>query len=292
MEFSKEADLALESYTRDEKNEIKNGIKTTTLFFDSHEVIRTEILNELGKEQTGKEIGTYLTLVTGDAYKYSEEEHESLSFVLSSCLSFLISTLKPTPRKFLVVGLGNNEIVADSLGARVISQLVPSAHLKEENKELFNSFGYDLTLLEAGVTGQSGFDALTHIKAILSVVDVEAVILIDSLLTFDNQRLLKTIQTSNTGILPGSGGGKYTYEISKNTLSLPIISIGVPSTIKEKNLSKDTIYTTINSEISIEVLSKIIAKGINNVVKQYFSNIDNLSNIELNKNQGGENGQR
>ena len=270
MEFLKEADLAVESYTRDQKKEQRNGIITTTLIVEGQEIIKTEIINEVGSEKTGKEIGTYLTVLTGNAHKYTESEKSKISNAITILISELLGEIKPVPTRFLVVGLGNEEILSDSLGACVVNQLTPSAHLRK-NKRLYSSIGYDLTTLKPGVLGQSGISALSQIKGVLPLTEAEVVFCIDSLITFDKSRLLKTVQISNTGIMPGSGKGQGTKKIAKEALGVQVFSIGVPTTIKPSPKSGE-LYTYFDIDLYLNELSKIISNGILGAIKRFFSN--------------------
>ena len=270
MEFLKEADLAFESYTKDAKNERKNGIITTTLMIEGQEIIKSEIINELGSEKTGKEIGTYFTLLSGSVHKYVESEKNKISSAISILISELLNGIKPTPKNFLVVGLGNEKILSDSLGACTVNLLIPTSHLRE-NKTVYSALGYDLTTLKTGVIGQSGIDAISHIKGVLPLTGADVVFCVDSLLTFDKARLLKTIQISNTGILPGSARGQASQKITKSTISSPVFSIGVPTTIKQSQDSSE-LYTYFDIDLYVYELAKIIANGIEGAIKRFFGN--------------------
>ena len=90
----------------------------------------------------------------------------------------------------------------------------------------------------------------------------------DSLCARAIERLLSTIQISTEGILPGSGVGNHKKEISKGTMGIPVISIGVPTVT---DLGKYTEYKSKafnyfvspnDIDISIKGISKIIAHGI------------------------------
>ena len=48
-----------------------------------------------------------------------------------------------------------------------------------------------------------------------------------------------TVQMSDTGIEPGAGVGNARYEISKNTLGVPVIAVGVPTVVDAATLVSD-----------------------------------------------------
>ncbi|MGG5833319.1 GPR endopeptidase, partial [Bacillus pumilus] len=50
------------------------------------------------------------------------------------------------------------------------------------------------------------------------------------------ERVNTTIQISDTGIHPGSGVGNKRKELSKETLGIPVIAIGVPTAVSNIHL--------------------------------------------------------
>ena len=81
-------------------------------------------------------------------------------------------------------------------------------------------------------------------------------------MTTHPERLFTTVQLSDTGITPASGvsdkGDKAMREISRKTLGVPVISVGVPTVIP----FGERLYTPHTVELEIEPISKIIADGI------------------------------
>ena len=278
MKFTKDVDLATESYTRDEKNEKKNGIITTIIDICGSDAIKTEIINEIGERNTGKEIGTYLTLPLGEIYKYNDEEKERIKKAVGDSIRILINEISPKPKSFLALGLGNKTICADSLGCLVAEELVPTRHLKD-NASLYNMLGYDLITLSPGVLGQSGIDACDHLSCILEKFRVDLVILVDSFMTLNEERLLKTVQISNTGIFPGSARNTNAKKICKSTIGTSVITVGVPTAISLKK-PNNVLFTRSDVENHIAPLSKVISGGIMIAIKDAFSNNDALSDIE------------
>ena len=69
------------------------------------------------------------------------------------------------------------------------------------------------------------------IKGIVRQLKPSAVIVIDALAARRLSRLGCTVQMSDTGIIPGSGVGNSRAEISKATLGVPVVSIGVPTVV-------------------------------------------------------------
>lgn len=53
------------------------------------------------------------------------------------------------------------------------------------------------------------------------------------------EEISSTVQLSDTGIVPGAGVGNTRSEISKNTLGIPVIAIGIPTVVETAVLVND-----------------------------------------------------
>ena len=86
--------------------------------------------------------------------------------------------------------------------------------------------------------------------------------MIDALAARRLSRLGCTVQMSDTGIIPGSGVGNSRAEISKSTLGIPVISIGVPTVVDAATIVRDTMesmMTTLDTTDKYEAINKLIA---------------------------------
>ena len=54
---------------------------------------------------------------------------------------------------------------------------------------------------------------------------------IDALAGAEAESLCRSVQVSNAGISPGSGVGNDRRELSRETLGVPVVSIGIPTVI-------------------------------------------------------------
>src|SRR5690625_6433576 len=89
-----------------------------------------------------------------------------------------------------------------------------------------------------GVTGMETSDI------ILSVIDrfkPDFVIVIDALASRSIERINETIQITDTGIHPGSGVGNKRKELSRETLGIPVIAVGVPTVVDAVTIASDTL---------------------------------------------------
>ena len=87
--------------------------------------------------------------------------------------------------------------------------------------------------------GQTGIESAEIIASIVSRIRPRCVIAIDALASRRLSRLGTTIQLSDTGICPGSGVANHRTALNKDTLGVPVISIGVPTVVDAGTLAHD-----------------------------------------------------
>lgn len=164
--------------------------------------------------------------------------------------------------QFLIIGLGNSKSTPDSLGPEAVEQILVTKYLFALGDV---ESGYsNVCSFIPNVTGNTGIETANLIKSIIKETKVNKVIIIDALKTNDIKRLCKTIQITDRGISPGSGIGNTREELSKDTLNVSIIAIGVPTVLDIKGLTKDSfIVTPTNIDFIIEKLAHLIGNGIN-----------------------------
>ena len=141
--------------------------------------------------------------------------------------------------KCLIVGLGNIESTPDALGPKTLKNILVTRHLFQlgEVEE-----GYrNVSILEPGVTGTTGIETKDIVLAIIKETNPNFLIIIDALATSSIDRLNKTIQITNSGITPGSGVNNSRISISKETLGIPVIVIGIPTIIDSSVIVTNTI---------------------------------------------------
>lgn len=193
-------------------------------------------------------------------------DRDNYKLVQASFIKELKKYLKPNIEdKILVVGLGNEKSTPDSLGPSTINNILVTSHLfllgdVEEGYSNVCSFS-------PNVVGNTGIETSNLIKSIIKEVKATKVIVIDSLKTNDLKRVNKIIQITDFGISPGSGIGNKRSEISKKTMNIDVIAIGVPTVV---GLENEFILTPTNIDFMIDKLSLLIGNGINNVLHKNF----------------------
>ncbi len=252
-DFEVRTDLALEereSFPGD-GGEI-SGVSLREWQDDESQVKLTEvkILDERGARAMGKPKGTYLTLEADQLAKKDEDYHEQVSEELARHIRKLIgSMIKEKQWKILVVGLGNPSVTPDALGPKAVGNLQVTRHLEQQYGEGFcREKGLPvLSGIVPGVMAQTGMETAEILKGVIRETKPDLVIAIDALAARSIRRLGTTIQVTDTGIHPGSGVGNHRHSLTKESLGVPVLAIGVPTVVGAAAIVHDTVNTMIET---------------------------------------------
>ncbi len=227
-------DLAIESI--DKCSDLK-GISQKIKQIDEVKITFVDISEE-GSEIINKKVGTYITIEFVDVTDSNNKKKVLDAF--SNELKELLKKLKiKDDDSCLIIGLGNSYSTPDSLGPLSIDNIIVTNHLFELG-ELSNGFRR-VSALNPGVMGTTGIETSDIILSIVEKVKPAFALVIDALASSSIERVNKTIQMTDTGIHPGSGVGNSRKEISKEILGIPVIAIGVPTTVDAVTIVSDTI---------------------------------------------------
>lgn len=129
------------------------------------------------------------------------------------------------------MGFGNIYSTPDSLGPKVINEIDITRHLLEYAPQYLEPGTRTVSAVSPGVLGTTGIETQEILKGIVDNIRPKLIIVIDSLASKSIKRVNNTIQLADTGIVPGAGVGNKRKEISKETLEVPVIAIGVPTVV-------------------------------------------------------------
>ena len=205
-------------------------------------VTRVKIETKNGAKIMGKPIGTYVTLEAGQLGNDEEEYQQEVAKELSVQLQKLIPDPE-TEKSVLVVGLGNPEATPDALGPKVLEHLQATRHLElEYGADFCRKHGYPvLSGITPGVMAQTGMETAEILKGVIAETRPDAVLAVDALAARSVRRLGVTIQLSDAGIHPGSGVGNHRNSLTRETLGVPVIAIGVPTVVGAAAIVHDTV---------------------------------------------------
>jgi len=233
-------DLAVEAHElwREQTGETTKlpGVRARREDRDGFAVEVVEILDAEGEKALCKPVGTYVTLELDALVRREENAFPRAVGVLAEELRRSLA-LKPED-SVLVVGLGNVDITPDAVGPGTVDYIMVTRHLKESMPKDFAAFR-SVSAFRSGVIGTTGLESAQVISAVTGLSAPACVIAVDALASRNVDRLCRTIQLANTGIVPGSGVGNSRQALNKETLGVPVIAVGVPTVVDAATLAAD-----------------------------------------------------
>lgn len=271
-------DLALEQKERFESDHVEiQGVALEEEYDEEKEmkVTTVKIETENGAKIMKKPVGTYVTIEAPNLSVPDEEYHSEIAMELSQHLEKFLSNLigKKNNEKqnceecsVLVVGLGNRKVTPDALGPYVAEHLNITRHIVKEYGKY--AMGEDevhlISAIVPGVMGQTGMETVEIVRGVVKETEPDVVIAVDALAARSSKRLNRTIQIADTGINPGSGVGNHRNAITKDTVGVPVIAIGVPTVVDAATIVNDTMENLLMALETSETL-----KGVGVVMQGY-----------------------
>ena len=187
-----------------------------------------------------------------------------------------------------MAGLANRQVTPDAIGPRSTEFLLVTRHLVAELPEDFGTLrrwppwpeSPGAPAWRAGKSwGRGG-----KLRPCL--------IAVDALAARRQERVCRTIQVSDTGIVPGSGVGNARMALDQAHLGIPVIAIGVPTVVEAATLCLDLLeeagetafdpalfrqpgaewfVTPRNIDREVETLARILGLGISTALHVDFS---------------------
>lgn len=236
--FPKRTDLALEAkeiwQESAEKASRLSGVKAKNSRAEGYPLTRVEILDGRGEAALGKPQGTYLTL---DLSAYWQRPSGFFERAVRA-VGLQLKALIPEEGAALVVGLGNRDMTPDTIGPLAADSLLVTRHLIAAMPRQFSGFR-PVAAFRTGVLGTTGVESAEAVRGLVEEVRPALVIAVDALASRRAERVCSTIQISDTGIIPGSGVGNHRAALNRETLGVPVISIGVPTVVDAATLAAD-----------------------------------------------------
>lgn len=215
-----------------------------------------------------------------DLSSYSDNEYKNILFdnlnnvpkikksIKKELLNFLYKMNINNKSHIFIVGLGNDNHTADSIGPKVLKHINVNSYLDSIGIKII---GNKVSALEPGVLGETGIITEKIIQSVSNEINPDIIILIDSFVSDDIKYLNKCIHINNVGINPGCGLNGINKSINKDILGIPVIVIGVVTSILIKFTNKDSSFTpyllsTKDIDEYVISISKIIGESINETI--------------------------
>ncbi len=269
-------DLALEAHESIDRSATHiHGIEVNEEYFKEEQVHITSVIvtTKNAAKALGKPMGTYITIEAPALDAPDDESHREVSVHLSSILKKLIPDFDKE-QSILVIGLGNRDVTADSLGPHVIDNLCITRHIIME----YGTAAYDknrmhsVSSLAPGVMAQNGMETAEIIKGVIDQTSPNLVIVIDSLAARTLHRLNRTIQITDTGIHPGSGVGNHRNALTQESLGVPVIAIGIPTVVDAATIVWDALED-FSQKVTHAIDLRVFQNECTNTILQELNNM-------------------
>ena len=202
---------------------------------------RVKVLDKQGEEAINKPIGNYITIDIKNLKVANEDEIQKASEVVTKELKILIEKHINIKDPILVVGLGNLYVTPDALGPKVVNEIDITRHLLEYMPEVLNEDARPVSAVSPGVLGTTGIETQEILKGIVDNIKPKLIIIIDALASRSIERISSSIQIADTGIVPGAGVGNKRKELTKDSLGVPVIAIGIPTVVDAATIAADSL---------------------------------------------------
>ena len=213
--------------------------------FGGIDVTKIEIAKGSQERAARRPAGKYISIEAESILDPTANSDEEIAAIAAE-----LSALLPEKGTVLAVGIGNESLAADSLGAKTVAAMCTGSF-----------FDRRLCCLSTDFCGRTGFSPLEMINSVIEMTKPAAVILIDALAAEDISHIGKTVQITDAGICPGSGVGREKFELSSAVLKIPTIAIGMPTVISYPSPHKEkTVFVTpCDIDVTVRRAARLIA---------------------------------
>lgn len=266
------------------------GVEARDGYREGISVNTVKILDGRGEKALGKPRGTYVTLTLEGLASREEGVFQRSVRAVAGELSPLLEEV-PEKGLVLVAGLGNRAITPDAIGPKVHENVLITRHLVRQMPEHFGALR-PVASLAAEVMGTTGVESGELVRAVCEKIRPACVVAVDALASRSVARLCKTVQIADTGITPGSGVGNHRMGLTRDTLGVPVIALGVPTVVDSATLAadllgtddlpdlgegKDLLVTPKDIDSQVNDLAKVIGYGLSMALQPGIS----LEELEL-----------
>lgn len=266
------------------------GVEARDGYREGIPVNTVKILDGRGEKALGKPRGTYVTLTLEGLASREEGVFQRSVQAVAGELSPLLEEV-PEKGLVLVAGLGNRAITPDAIGPKVHENVLITRHLVRQMPEHFGALR-PVASVTAEVMGNTGVESGELVRAVCEKIRPACVVAVDALASRSLKRLCKTVQIADTGITPGSGVGNHRMGLTRDTLGVPVIALGVPTVVDGATLAadllgvddlpdlgegKDLLVTPKDIDSQVNDLAKVIGYGLSMALQPGIS----LEELEL-----------
>ena len=220
-------------------------------------------------------VGKYITMELGP---YLQRQRDFFARG-AGCIARELAALLPEGEgPTLVVGLGNRSLTADAVGPLALPHILVTRHMLAAMPEEFAGFS-SVAALATGVLGETGLESSELIAAAAEKLRPRCVIVLDALAAATREKLCAVLQLTDTGLTPGSGVGNHRKEVSRRTLGVPVLALGLPTVIRADQLvgeetpaeGEPLFVTPRDIDQRVRELSRMMAYGIDLALQPHLT---------------------
>lgn len=274
-DLAEEARSAFMQEIAKERNGEPDGVSYEERNFSGFTVSEINILDERGEALLGKPRGAYVTVGFGDINTACFSAFESLCKLCAKEIKRIADRIAPKAQSLMLCGIGNAKMTPDAIGPNSISYAVITRKLKNDTPEIFEkSEFFDICAVCPGVSADTGLDAAEIIRSAAISARPDIIIAVDALAASSAGRLCRTVQISSAGISPGSGIGNASGAISRESMGVPVIAVGVPTVIEAEfsDGAGESRFFVCPKDIDAQTdkLAKLIGFAVNTAFHQNY----------------------
>ena len=195
-------------------------------------VTRVSVATREAAAALDKPVGAYVTLERSAAAA-ADTFRDAVAGELANMLGGISGHV-------LVIGLGNRFVTPDSLGPRTLDGLFVTRHIRAFAPELAPEGMRDVSAIAPGVLGVTGLETAEVVSAVVRRVRPAALLCVDALVSLRADRIGRTVQMNDSGLLPGAGVNNRQRGLTREALGVPVFAIGVPTVVHADTIARET----------------------------------------------------
>lgn len=189
------------------------------------------VTSKEASERIGRPIGKYVTLSFSSTLFFGGV---GLSALEDKTAALLSETVPSEARRILVVGLGNRRLTVDSIGPSAAEAVTATAALRGTPSEGLLRGIKQISVFCPDVFGETGMETAALVASAVKLTHAEAVVAIDAMATAHPHHILRAIELTDTGTVPGAGVGNRRAALSRETVGVPVIAVGIPTMMRAR----------------------------------------------------------
>ena len=199
---------------------------------DGYALTAMDLTGPQQAEKLMRPMGKYITM---ELMPYLQRQQDFFARGARCIARELAALLPEGDAPVLVVGLGNRSLTADAVGPLALPHILVTRHMLQAMPEEFAGFS-SVAALTTGVLAETGLESFELIAAVAEKLRPRCVIVLDALAAAGREKLCAVLQITDAGLTPGSGVGNHRREVSRKTLGVPVLALGLPTVIRADQL--------------------------------------------------------